>query len=117
MSDLVLAFALVATVLVVTALVSGLVERSPLSFPLLFLGLGLLLGAWGFQVFELGPHDPILEIVGALTLSLVLFLDAVNLQITELRRRWFVPVLVLGPGTAIIIGLGALPLALLLGFS
>ncbi|MAG37178.1 MAG: hypothetical protein CL878_13170 [Dehalococcoidia bacterium] len=65
----------------------------------------------------MGPHDPILEIVGTLTLSLVLFLDAVNLQITELGRRWLVPVLVLGPGTALIIGLGALPLALLLGFS
>ena len=41
--DLVLAFGLVATVLTGTALASGLVERSPLSFPLIFLALGLVL--------------------------------------------------------------------------
>ena len=59
----------------------------------------------------------VLEIVATLTLSLVLFLDAVNLQIDELGRRWLVPALILGPGTALIIGLGALPLASLLGFT
>ena len=45
MPDLFLAFALLASVLMVTALASGLVERSPLSFPLIFLGFGLVLGA------------------------------------------------------------------------
>ena len=44
MPDFVLGFGLVAVVLIVTALISGMVERSPLSFPLIFLGLGFLLG-------------------------------------------------------------------------
>jgi hypothetical protein len=46
--DFLLLFGLVAIILVVTALASGAEERSPLSFPLLFLGLGFLLGegAW-----------------------------------------------------------------------
>ena len=110
------AFGLVAVIMVVTALVSGAVERSPLSFPILFLGLGLLLGESGFGLLEMGPHDPILEVVAALTLTLVLFLDALNLQVEELGRRWLTPALILGPGTALIISLGALPLALLLGF-
>ena len=110
------AFGLIAVIMVVTALVSGAVERSPLSFPILFLGLGLLLGESGFGLLEMGPHDPILEVVAALTLSLVLFLDAINLQIEELGRRWLIPALILGPGTALIITLGALPLALMLGF-
>ena len=110
------AFGLVAIIMVVTALVSGAVERSPLSFPILFLGLGLLLGESGFGLLEMGPHDPILEVVAALTLSLVLFLDALNLQVEELGRRWLIPALILGPGTALIITLGALPLALMLGF-
>ena len=57
-----------------------------------------------------------LEVVATITLSLVLFLDAMNLQIDELGRRWLIPALILGPGTAIIIALGAVPLALLLGF-
>ena len=43
MSPIVLGFALLAIVLTVSALVSGLIERAPLSFPMIFLGLGLLL--------------------------------------------------------------------------
>ena len=116
MPDPFLAFALVATVLTVTALASGLVERSPLSFPLIFLGFGLVLGEGGVGVVEMGADDATLYLVSTLTLSLVLFLDAVKLQINELGRRWVVPVLILGPGTGLIIALGAVPLALLLGF-
>lgn len=116
MPDFVLAFGVIAVILTVTALASGLVERSPLSFPLMFLGFGFLLGSYGLGVIDIGPDDPVLEIVAILTLSLVLFLDATKLQLGELGRRWVVPVLVLGPGTALIIALGAVPLALLLGF-
>ena len=79
MPDLVLAFGLIAIVLTVTALAAGLVERSPLSFPLMFLGLGFVIGERGFGFVSLGAHDPILEIVATLTLSLVLFLDAVTI--------------------------------------
>ena len=114
--DLVLAFGLVATVLTGTALASGLVERSPLSFPLIFLALGLVLGGGGTGVLEMDAGDPALEAVATLTLSLVLFLDAVKFQLEELGRRWLVPVLILGPGTGLIIALGAVPLALWLGF-
>jgi len=114
--DFVLVFGVIAVVLTVTALASGLVERSPLSFPLLFLGLGFLLGNRGFDVLDVGPHSPILEVVATLTLALVLFLDAVKLQITELGKRWLVPALILGPGTALIICVGALPLGLYLNF-
>jgi hypothetical protein len=47
LSDLVSAFALIGTLLIVATLVSGLVERSPLTFPLIFIGLGVLLGELG----------------------------------------------------------------------
>ena len=116
MPDFVTVFAVLAVILTVAALASGLVERSPVSFPLMFLGFGLAIGEGGFGFIEMGPHDPILEVVATLTLSLVLFLDAVKLQIEELGKRWLVPFLILVPGTALIIGLGAVPLALILGF-
>ncbi len=116
MPDFVLVFGVIAVVLTVTALASGLVERSPLSFPLMFLGLGFLLGSRGFDVLDVGPHSPVLEVVATLTLALVLFLDAVKLQIDELGKRWLVPALILGPGTVIIIGVGALPFGLYLNF-
>jgi len=114
--DFILIFGVIAIVLTVTALASGLVERSPLSFPIMFLGLGFALGKGGLGAIDIGPHSPILEVVATLTLALVLFLDAVKLQIEELGKGWLVPALVLGPGTALIIGLGAVALALLLGF-
>jgi hypothetical protein len=43
--------------------------------------------------------------VAIVTLSLVLFLDAVNLELTELRRDWLAPLLVLGPATLLVAGL------------
>ncbi len=109
MPDILLAFGLVAIVLVATALASGAVERSPLTFPLLFLGLGFLLGERGVGLIEMGPYSTVLEVVATLTLSLVLFLDAVNLQVHELGKRWVVPFLILGPGTGLIIVLTAVP--------
>src|SRR5919112_266361 len=44
LSELVVVFALAAVVLTVSALASGVVERAPLSFPIIFLGLGFLIG-------------------------------------------------------------------------
>ncbi len=82
-----MAFGLVAIILIVTALASGAVERSPLTFPLLFLGLGFLLGERGVGLIQMGPYSTVLEVVVTLTLSLVLFLDAVNLQVHELGKR------------------------------
>ncbi|MCH7735898.1 MAG: cation:proton antiporter [Chloroflexi bacterium] len=116
MPDFILIFGVIAVVLTVTALTSGLVERSPLSFPLIFLGLGFLLGGRGFDVLDVGPHSPFLEVVATLTLALVLFLDAVKLQVAELGKRWLVPALILGPGTGLIIAVGALPFGLFLNF-
>jgi NhaP-type Na+/H+ or K+/H+ antiporter len=115
-SDFLLIFAIVAVVLTLTALTSGLVERSPLSFPLMFLGFGFLIGPQRLGIIELKPHDTTLEVVASLTPALVLFLDAVKLQVDELGKRWLIPFMVLGPGTGLIIALGAMPIALLVGF-
>ncbi len=116
MSDLMLMFSVVAVILTATALASGIVERSPISLPLIFLGLGVFLGHGEVGILLLGPHDMILEVVATLTMALVLFLDATKLQVYEMGRRWLIPFLVLGPGTGIIIALGAAPLALMIGF-
>ena len=116
MTDPVVVFGVVAAILTISALASGIVDRSPLSFPLMFLGLGLAIGSGGFGVVEMGPNDQILEVVATLTLALVLFLDAAKLQVAEMGRHWLVPFLLLVPGTGLVIVLGAIPLALLVGF-
>lgn len=115
MPDLLTALALVAIVLTVAALASGIVERAPLSFPILFLGLGFLLGEGGLGLLTLDPESVALESVATLTLALVLFLDAVRLREGEMSGAGIVPMLSLGPGTVIIIAVVALGANLLLG--
>jgi sodium/hydrogen antiporter len=115
MSELVLWMALVGGVLIVSALASGLIERAPLSFPMIFLGLGLLLGEGGLGFIHMDAHSPVLEMVAIVSLSLVLFLDAINIQVDELCSDWLVPMLSLGPGTLLIIVSVALFAYLLVG--
>lgn len=114
MANLNLWFALLAVVLTGSALVSGVVDRAPLSFPMLFLGLGLLLGGGGLGVLVIDPHYPALVAVATGSLALVLFLDAVNLPVNGLRQHWRTPVLDLGPGTLLTVGGVALAAHLLL---
>jgi sodium/hydrogen antiporter len=111
MPDLETALALLAIVLLVSALASGVVSRAPVSFPMLFLGLGFLLGGRGLDLIAIRPDDPVLEVVAIVTLSL----DAVQFRADELRAGWQVPVLTTGPGTLLMIGLIALAAMLVLG--
>jgi NhaP-type Na+/H+ or K+/H+ antiporter len=89
--------ALAAFVLVFAGLAEGVVSRAPLSFPMIFLGLGFLLGSRG--VISTAPGSPMLEAIAVVTLSLVLFLDAVRMKFHKSASEWLVPALVLGPGT------------------
>jgi NhaP-type Na+/H+ or K+/H+ antiporter len=113
MPEVLTAFALLAVVLTVSGLVSPLVERAPLSFPMVFLGLGILLGPRVVGLVRLDAHSPLLEAIATSTLSMVLFLDAVNLRFDHRGRAWLIPMLVLGPGTLLTIA-GITLLALLL---
>jgi NhaP-type Na+/H+ or K+/H+ antiporter len=114
MHELLIPFALVATVLMVSGLVSGVVRRAPISVPIIFLGLGLLLGDGGLGFLHVDVHDEALEVVGVLSLAFVLFLDAVNLRFDEGERAWLVPMLAIGPGTILTVALVALGAGLIL---
>ena len=117
MPDFLTAFALIGVVLTLSALASGIVARGPVSFPILFLGLGFLLGKHGLGIIDVGPHAPILEALATVSLAFVLFLDAVRLRFDMLGRHWFIPVLILGPGTLLTIGLIAVAAWSLVGAS
>lgn len=94
--------------LVLAALAASFVDRAPLSFPMLFLGLGLVLGDGATGALSLDLDAPVLTVVAVTLLSLVLFLDAAQLEVVSLRRDWQVPTLTLGPGTLLtILGGGA----------
>ena len=99
MPDVLTGLGIVATVLILSALASGFIERAPLSFPMIFMGIGALIGGRGLDLIDIHAHDPVLETLGIITLSLVLFLDALNLRLEEFGSEWLIPVLALGPGT------------------
>jgi sodium/hydrogen antiporter len=107
MHEILIPFALIAAVLMLSGLVSGVVARAPISVPIIFLGIGLVLGEGGLGFLHVDVHDQGLAVVGVLCLSFVLFLDAVNLRFDEGREAWLVPVLALGPGTLLTIALVA----------
>ena len=117
MPGLVTGFALVAIVLTVAGLASGIVNRAPLSFPIIFLGLGFLLGHQGLGILEFSPDDPLLEAVATITLAMVLCLEAVRIGNAGMSGAGFVPVLSLGPGTLIIVSVIAASAYFLLGVS
>ena len=100
--------ALIGAVIIISALLSGFIEKSGLPQVAVFLGLGAAIGPYGLNLINVDLHSPILRVVGTLSLVLVLFTDAVSLNIAEVRKHRFLSFLVLGPGTlfsAVLIGL------------
>ena len=91
--------ALVGAVIIIAALLSGLIERSGLPQVAVFLALGALLGPVGLSLLNIQLDSEILRVVATLSLMLVLFTDAVSLDIKEVRQHAALALRVLGPGT------------------
>ena len=91
--------ALIGAVIVISALLSGLVEKSGLPQVAVFLSLGAAIGPAGLNLIDVDLHSPILRVVGTLSLVLVLFTDALSLNLSEVRKHRLLSFLVLGPGT------------------
>jgi NhaP-type Na+/H+ or K+/H+ antiporter len=86
---------------VVASLLSGVLERSGLPLVAIFLALGAVLGPWGLGLVDIGFHSPALHALAMLGLALVLFSDAVTLEVGQLRARMSLVWRLLGPGTLI----------------
>ena len=93
------ALAIIGVVIIVSALLSGLIERSGLPQVAVFLALGAALGPAGLGVLNLSLDSPALRVIATLSLALVLFTDAVSLNIAEVKRRSTLALRLLGPGT------------------
>src|SRR5262250_1228676 len=79
--------AIIGIVIIVSALLSGLIERSGLPQVAVFLALGAALGHFGLGVINIGLDSPALRVVATLSLALVLFTDALTLDIKEIRKH------------------------------
>ena len=100
--DVPVAFGLLGVTLLATALAAGVIVRAPISFPIIFLGIGLAIGPGALGLAQLRADAPLLGVLASLTLSLVLFLDALDLELAGKRRELVAPLLALGPVTVIV---------------
>ena len=95
-------------------LISGRIERSFITAPMVFVLLGLLVGRWGLAIL---PHDietPLVHTLAIITLVLVLFTDASRIDLKLLRRKHDLPVRLLGIGLPLTVAIGMLVAVLLL---
>jgi sodium/hydrogen antiporter len=99
--------ALLAVFLLIYSAIAGRVERSLISGPIVFTGVGFLLGPDVLGVLRINISGEGLRILAELTLAMVLFTDAANADFSLVRRN-------LGlPERLLLIGL---PLTIVLGF-
>jgi NhaP-type Na+/H+ or K+/H+ antiporter len=91
--------ALVGIVIVVASLLSGSIERTGVPLVAAFLALGAVLGPAGLGLLDIGLGSPDLRILATLALALVLFSDAVTIDVREARERWRLVWRMIGPGT------------------
>jgi sodium/hydrogen antiporter len=99
--------ALLATFLLIYSAIAGRVERSWISGPIVFTGVGLLLGPEGLDLLHLNVTTEGLRILAELTLAMVLFTDAASADLGTVRHHLDLP------NRLLFIGL---PLTIVLGF-
>ena len=81
--------AIVAVFAVVYSVISGRVERSMISGPIVFLLFGLVCGPLGLNILDVKSGNTELRIIVDFTLALILFIDAANANLNVLRKNMF----------------------------
>ncbi len=95
-----------AVVLIAYAGVSGRLRSSPLTQAMLFVTLGLLVSSTAMDVVDLSASAPYVRHFAEATLALMLFTDAVRINLGRLRQEASVPVRLLGLGLPLTIVAG-----------
>ena len=103
--------AVIAGVVIVYAAVSMRVERWPLTMPMVFTALGLI-GAWAGMI-DVSADKEAIALLAEVTLAVILFSDAVRIDLRRLRRQLGVPVRLLIIGLPLTIAFGAFTNSLL----
>ena len=97
----------IALALLAFAAVSGRLEGTPITAPMVFTGVGLLVGADALGLVDPAVSGEAVKLLAEATLALVLFGDASRINLRALREEVSIPARLLGLG---------LPLTLLVGF-
>ncbi|BBY59547.1 cation:proton antiporter domain-containing protein [Mycolicibacterium sarraceniae] len=96
------------------AVVSGLVNRWYVVPALIFVGLGMLFGPFGFNLLDAGPRTTGFTVLAQLALTVILFNQAAKLDPAKVFRRGHVTFRLLVIGITLTLVLGTLTAAVLL---
>ena len=88
------------------SVVSGRIERSIITGPMIFLAFGLVAGPVGLGFLNIDVKALELRVIADLTLALVLFIDAANTDLVTLRSHARIPLRLLLIGLPLCIALG-----------
>jgi len=99
--------ALISGGLLAFALVSGRLQGTMITPPLMFIVFGFLIGPGVFGMSHLQPDHGIIHLIAELTLILVLFTDAARIDLKQLRRDHNLPLRMLLIGLPLTIACGA----------
>ncbi len=88
------------------ALVSGRLVMTPVTAPMVFTSVGLIIGVGGLGWFDLEIDDESVRLLVEATLVLVLFTDAIRIDLRVLRHQAALPVRMLGIGLPLTIAAG-----------
>lgn len=89
-------------------LFSKLADRSPITAPMVFVAVGILVGPLGLNLFHIEAHGELVHILTEVTLILILFVDASTINLKQLVQDRSVPIRLLGVGLPLTMILGTL---------
>ena len=95
-----------AALIFIYGLFSQLADRSPVTAPMIFVAMGILVGPLGLDFFHMELQGDFIRILTEITLMLVLFVDASTINFKQLIQDKMIPIRMLSIG---------LPLTMLLG--
>ncbi|MCP4302648.1 MAG: hypothetical protein GY783_18855 [Gammaproteobacteria bacterium] len=101
-----LSLAIIAGGLLMYSLISGRLQGTVITAPLVFIVFGFAIGTGGLDVADVDPGHSVIHFIAEFTLILVLFADAARIDISSVRRDHNLPsgMLIVGLPLAIVAG-------------
>lgn len=100
--------ALISGFVLAYALVSRRLESTPITGPMVFVGFGLLIGSGGLDVIEIGMDEGAVRTLAEATLVLLLYTDAIRIDLGRLRTQVDIPLRLLGIGLPLTVAAGTI---------
>ena len=89
-------------------LFSRLSDRSPITAPMIFVAVGILVGPLGLDLFKSNPDSGLVQTIAEVTLVLILFTDASGIDLRSLVKEYKIPLRLLFIGLPLTMALGLL---------